>query len=150
MSMNAAVNVVRLPTEQERKQAESTSRILAEHVNRDRMQLKLPDGEDVIVPGYALDLLLDILTEMSKGNAVTLMPIHAELTTQEAANLLNVSRPYIVSLLEKGEIDHHKVGTHRRIKASDLLDYKREMTLKRLEVLDELTALSQEHGLGYD
>ncbi|WP_050978415.1 helix-turn-helix domain-containing protein [Beggiatoa alba] len=78
------------------------------------------------------------------------MPIHAELTTQEAAELLNVSRPYLVSLLEKGEIPFHKIGSHRRVLAKDIIEYKKNLQAKRLETLNELTALSQTLGMGYE
>ncbi len=102
-----------------------------------------PD-EPLVLPAAAVRLLGALLTELAKGNAVTLMPHHAELTTQEAADLLNVSRPFLVGLLESGELPFHKVGTHRRVRFSDLMTYKRRRDAESEAALRELTALSQE------
>jgi excisionase family DNA binding protein len=102
-----------------------------------------PD-EPLVLPAAAVRLLGALLTELAKGNAVTLMPHHAELTTQEAADLLNVSRPFLVSLLESGQLPFHKVGTHRRVRFSDLMTYKRRRDAESEEALRELAAISQE------
>jgi excisionase family DNA binding protein len=88
-----------------------------------------------------------VLSARARSRVRSVVPHDAELTTQQAADLLNVSRPYLIGLLEADEIDYHKVGTHRRIKASSLLDYRRRDDVRRRAVADELTALSQELGL---
>jgi excisionase family DNA binding protein len=99
------------------------------------------------VPVAALRMLVDILTNMAAGNAMSLVPIHAELTTQQTADFLNVSRPYVVGLLERGELAHHKVGTHRRVRFSDLMAYKQAQLAKSKARLGELAKLDQELGL---
>jgi excisionase family DNA binding protein len=102
-----------------------------------------PD-EPVVLPAAAVRLLGALLTELAKGNAVTLMPHHAELTTQEAADLLNVSRPFLVGLLESGQVPYHKVGTHRRVRFADLMIYKRRRDEESEAALREMASLSQE------
>jgi excisionase family DNA binding protein len=84
------------------------------------------DGHDLILPRQALILLSDLLADMAQGNAVTVVSMRAEMTTQQAADILNVSRPYLVKLLEQGELDFTKVGTHRRIRFEDLMAYKKK------------------------
>ncbi|HEV2701526.1 MAG TPA: helix-turn-helix domain-containing protein [Steroidobacteraceae bacterium] len=103
--------------------------------------------EPVVLPAAAVRLLGALLTELAKGNAVTLMPHHAELTTQEAADLLNVSRPFLVNLLESGQLPHHKVGTHRRVRFADLMAYKRRRDAESEVALRELASLSQDMKL---
>jgi excisionase family DNA binding protein len=144
------------PSEDDARIAQESSRRLAKLVaTRRKKPLKVriePDGgteETVSIPASAFRLLADILTEMARGNAVTLIPIHAELTTQQAADLINVSRPFLVEQLEKGIIPYRKVGTHRRILFKDLMQYKQMIDAKRLKALEELSALDQKLGLGY-
>lgn len=147
-------NVIQLPTEEEVKQARQSSRTLSKYANVDRVHLTIQGNnreiDEFVLPGQVMQLLLNILAEMGQGNAINLMPIQAELSTQQAANLLNVSRPHLVKLLEQGELPYHKVGTHRRILAQDLLTYKQQIDMQRHQALDKLTALSQELGMGYD
>lgn len=140
------------PSEMEAVLARETSRLLEDVLIEEaeyRFQLLQDDepGEVVAIPAAAMQLLVRILAEMGQGNAVALTPVHAEVTTQEAADLLNVSRPYLVKLLEEGEIPFRKVGTRRRIRLQDLMAYKRTIDAKRFETLNELTAYEQELGL---
>jgi excisionase family DNA binding protein len=86
---------------------------------------------------------------MVKGNAVAFIPVHAELATQQAADLLNISRPYLIDLLEQGKIPFHKVGTHVRVLLEEIVEYKKQEARKRLDALDALSQLDQELGLGY-
>jgi excisionase family DNA binding protein len=103
----------------------------------------------VTVPRAAFELFVRILGEMANGNAVTIVPVHAELTTQQAADLLNVSRPFMVKLLEEQKIPCRMVGTRRRVRFEDLVRYKQQDEAERQNVLDELTAEAQRLGLDY-
>jgi excisionase family DNA binding protein len=143
------------PTEADALLARESSRLLATRKLGRRSSVRiqvLDDGkedEPVTVPASALRLFLHLLTEMSQGNAVTLIPTHAELTTQQAADLLNVSRPYLVKLLDEGKIPCRTVGKYRRVRLDDLMAYKRKDDNARAKVLDQLTAEAEELGLGY-
>jgi excisionase family DNA binding protein len=145
------IRKVRLPTEEEITLAAESSRLLAACVGAgDRARLRLIDGDkDVTVPVSAIHMLVDILNQMAQGNAVSLVPVHAELTTQQAADMLNVSRPYLVKKLEAGEIEFHKLGRHRRIRFADLMEYMERVDRESRQAADELTAQAQELGLGY-
>jgi excisionase family DNA binding protein len=143
------------PTEADALLARESSRRLAAHQlgRRSSVRIRLLDdseeAETVDVPASALRLFLHLLTEMSQGNAVTLIPTHAELTTQQAADLLNVSRPYLVKLLDEGKIPCRTVGKYRRVRFDDLMAYKRRDDEARAKVLDQLTAEARELGMGY-
>jgi excisionase family DNA binding protein len=106
-------------------------------------------GTTFVLPAPAVRLLSDLLDQMAAGNAVTVTSMPAELTTQQAADLLNVSRPFLIRLLEDGKLPFRKVGTHRRILHTDLLAYKKRGDQARRDVLKELAKQAQELGLGY-
>lgn len=108
-----------------------------------------PSGEGVELPPSVVHALRQLVYYLSNDQAVAVIPITEELTTQEAADILNVSRPYVVKLLEEGKIPFTRVGTHRRISLANLIDYKQQFDTERRLALDELTQLSQEMGL-YD
>ncbi len=142
------------PTEADTQLARESSRRLASHHlgRRSSVRLQVLDGkaaETVTVPASALRLFLHILAEMAQGNAVTLIPTRAELTTQQAADLLNVSRPYLVKLLDEGKIPFRTVGKYRRVRFDDLMAYKRKDDEARAKILDQLTAEAQELGMVY-
>jgi len=150
--MGASDQNTRLPgtetTDLARTSATELSRYLSEHPEAERARVQFDDN-DMILPRDALELLRDLLAEMAQGNAVTIVPTHAELTTQEAADILNVSRPHLVKLLEAGEIPFSRVGTHRRIRYQDLLAYKAERDRKSEDAMDELARQAQENDMGY-
>ena len=98
----------------------------------------------VSIPPTAILWMLQVLKEVASGNAVTLIPIHAELTTQEAADFLNVSRPFLISLLEQGKIRFRKVGRHRRIQFGDIYDYKLNSEKEQRKTLENMTGQSQD------
>ena len=112
-------------------------------------KLIAPSGEVLELPHSVYDVLRRVLHDMAQGHILRIMPVHAEITSQEAADLLNVSRPFLVSLLEKEEIPYRKVGTHRRIRLEDLLVYRDQRDSERRRLLDEIAHESQELGL-YD
>lgn len=104
-------------------------------------------SEAVHLPSSALELIREVLANMAAGQGVTVVPAHAELTTQQAAELLNVSRPHVIKLLDQGHIRYRLVGRHRRILASSLLEYRRTQQSDARRAADDLAALSEELGL---
>ena len=145
-----------VPTEDTAAQAaeavEELERFLREHSDIAAAFVSLSSNDDdttLEIPGHALRLLVDMLAQIANGNAVTVAPVHAELTTQQAADLLNVSRPYVVKLLDQDAIPHRRVGNRRRVLLTDLLEYKHRDEAHRRKIADQLTAEAQELGL-YD
>lgn len=145
--------LMRLDSPGEIEQARASSRTLSRYADAERVRLTLQAGkgrtDELILPGAVLQVLLDALAQMAQGNAVSLLPVHQELSTQDAANLLNVSRPFLVGLLEQGQIPFRKVGTHRRVLLSDVLAYRDRIDTERAHALDELATLSQQEDMGY-
>jgi excisionase family DNA binding protein len=147
---------VKLPSVEEAQQARSALQTL-QKIRRTKKSSRTVEirpsegGPDVsvVVPREAFDLFLEVLGQMANGSAVTIVPVKAELTTQQAADMLNVSRPYLIELLESGRISFRKVGTHRRIRASDLVAFQQKDDAERKAAMDELTAEAQKHALGY-
>lgn len=144
-----------LPSEGEIELARNSSRVLAGlNLKRSKtIEISLDTGKhhhsSLTLPLSAFKLLVNILTQMAEGNAVTLIPVHAELTTQEAADLLNVSRPFLIRLLEEKKIPFRKVGTRRRVLFQDLMVYKSKIDTARRKTLDELANEAQELNMGY-
>jgi excisionase family DNA binding protein len=101
------------------------------------------------LPAGAVALLMDILEAMAAGQGVSLVPENAELTTVQAAAMLNVSRPYLIKLLHENAIPHRKVGKHRRIRMEDVMAYKARIDREREAVLDQLTLEAQQNDMGY-
>lgn len=145
-----------LPTAEESAIAKACSRELSALLETDAEMQTVSLGDKpqeqhiVQVPSSALRLLVDVLTELGEGNSVKLVPVHAELTTQEAADLLNVSRPTFIKMLDDGLMPFSRTGNRRKVMFSDVQTYLRALEDQRLQVLEELSALDQELGLGYE
>jgi excisionase family DNA binding protein len=148
----------RLPTDAEIAQAREASRQLARLLpggddeaaaGTPALRLVTDDNhhEMISIPPGALRLLVDMLTQLGQGRAVTVLPQNAELTTQEVADYLNVSRPYVVTLIEQNKLPARKVGTRRRVAFEDLLRYDEQQRATRRAALDELARIDQELGL---
>jgi len=117
----------------------------------DSVKIKIQEtGEFIAIPKKAVDLLFNIINSMAEGKSISLVPSDSEITTQQAADMLNVSRPHIVKLLEDGVIPHKKVGSHRRILLEDLIEYDRKLKEQRNTSLRNLAEQAQDLGLGYE
>jgi excisionase family DNA binding protein len=141
------------PSPQDAAVARTSGQILAGYAKTKRpLTLRVRDAEHekpIELPAGAVALLMDILEAMAAGRGVTIVPENAELTTVEAAAMLNISRPFLIQLLEKGVIPHRKVGKHRRIRVEDVMAYKERDDREREAVLDELVAEAQKSDMGY-
>lgn len=136
-----------LPSEAEIGQAQSSLKLLKQDRADTHFAIGSPSGLKVPLSEAAFDLLLNVLTEMSRGNAVLVVPINAELTTQEAADLLNVSRPYLIRLLDEKKIAFHMVGRHRRILFRDLMQYRQQSKRAKFNAMQELTEMDEDQGI---
>lgn len=145
-----------LPVEREVLAAVQGQRALAAYLATqfETQRIQIFDDKNqahqVELPTSALRLLVDILAELADGNAVKVVPIHAELTTQEAADLLNVSRPHLVKLLEDGVLPYHKTGKHRRVRFADLMQFKVQRDHESELAMQELANQAQELKMGYE
>lgn len=137
----------RLPSVDEKKIALQLRRVLAGHMaGKTRLRVVLDDNKPsdiTLTPGLSA-LLMDLLRLVAKGDAVTLVPVSQRLTTQQAADILNVSRPYLISLIDQGQIPCQKTGRHRRIRAEDLFAYKKRRDEGRAAALDTLIETDSE------
>ena len=145
-----------LPVERAVAAAVQSQRALAAYVSArfETQRIQIFDEKNrahgVELPTSALRLLVDILAELADDNAVKVVPIHAELNTQEAADMLNVSRPHLVKLLERGALPFHKAGKHRRVRFSDLMAFKVERDRASEQAPEDLARQAQELLLGYE
>ncbi len=141
------------PTAHDAELARTSGQILARYSASDRpFRMHVTDTEEeqsIELPAGAVALLLDILDTMASGRGITLISENVELTTVQAADVLHVSRPFLIKLLEEGRIPYRKVGKHRRIRMEDVLAYKTAIDREREDVLDELAAEAQEMNMGY-
>lgn len=140
------------PTKQEIDAAGRAVRALAcvDKSQPVRLVVDNNDMPDVALPSGIFSILMKMLAEIGNGNAVTVVPILADLTTTQAAELLNVSRPHVIKLIERGELDHKMVGTHRKVLARSALEYQAKTHQKRGEALDQLSELDEELELYED
>lgn len=140
------------PTDSDSRHAEESSRTLARLLREEGRGADIhlrhdgAEAEEITLPASVARLLQDVLEQIGKGRSVVVMPVESELTTTQAAELLGVSRPFLIDLLEQGEMPFHQVGTHRRVRLTDVLAYREERE-RRFAVLQELAAESEALGL---
>jgi excisionase family DNA binding protein len=138
-----------IPSKKDALLAGESTRAMAVYLKSTKHPVIKLDNKIIALPKSALKLLAGALNYLAHGSAVTLVPVHTELGTQEAANMLNVSRPHLVKLLDSGKIPHHKVGKHRRVLMEDVLNYKNNIDQARLKTLAKLTEEAQKLNMGY-
>jgi excisionase family DNA binding protein len=137
-----------MPPADDGQQLEELASVLANADHRTR--LTGPDGTEVMLPDEMYAVLRDVAAAMAQGLAVSIAPLQAVLTTQQAAEMLNISRPTLVKLLEDGEIGYDKPGRHRRIRLADVLDYQQRSRRERHTMLDDLTRTASDNGTADD
>ncbi|MBR8833606.1 MAG: helix-turn-helix domain-containing protein [Stigonema ocellatum SAG 48.90 = DSM 106950] len=140
-----------VPSDAERNLAKATSKVLSSH--RDSsipLRLRIlddPTEATIELPASFVRILIRAVEEMAQGNGVTLTPVNPELTTQEAAEMLNISRPTLINLLDEGKIVYRRVGNRRRVRFDSLMQYRRYVEVERKKALEALTAYDQEIGI---
>jgi len=145
----------RIPSQEEAALAKLCSQELAGVLatNGDEQNFSFTDKSgkihDIVLPKPALNLFIEVLTQLGEGNIVQITPIHAELTTQQAADMLNMSRPSLIKLLDEEVIPFSRTGNRRKVAYSDVMNYKESLLEKRLSSLEELSALDREVDMGY-
>lgn len=149
--------VIQKITKSDQKVALLSAKLLADSEDQaikdkdEVIKLRIQGSEEIIIiPLKVLQLLNAIISNMAQGKSIALMPTDAEVSTQQAAEMLNVSRPHVIKLLEKGEIPHKKVGSHRRILLQDILKYEANFKSERRKKLDYLAKEAQHLNLGYE
>lgn len=115
--------------------------------NEPATTLSGPNGECLVLPPEVFEVLRGVVEAMAQGQAVTIAPVHQRLTTQEAAELLGVSRPTVVKLLEAGEIPFEQPGRHRRVRLADVLAYRERSSTTRRAALDRMVEIADETDL---
>ncbi|MEM9284650.1 MAG: helix-turn-helix domain-containing protein [Pseudomonadota bacterium] len=137
----------RTPTDQEMKVASQAADLMAAALTQKGLPFSVTNEGEVhkveLTPSLG-QLVLDVLTHIGRGQMVTVLPYDADLTTKEAADILNVSRPYFIKLLENKELPFRLVGTHRRVRADDLLAYKDKRDADREQAINDIQALGEE------
>lgn len=141
------------PTEEEAQLARDSSRRLSPYAHRAQplavRVIEAGQEESLELPAGAVALLVNILDAMAAGQGISIIPENAELTTVQAAEVLNVSRPFLIKLLEEEAIPHRKVGKHRRVRMEDVMAYKQNIDRERRRVLDLLVEDAQKNDMGY-
>jgi excisionase family DNA binding protein len=136
-----------LPTADEQHSAQQAALLLAQQVQP--LRLTLSDGQHLTLPPIAATLLQAILAQLALGKTVALLPLDAEVSTFEAAELLHVSRPFVIKLLAQGAMPYRRVGSHRRLRLSDVLAYQQQLEAQSQAAFAALAQQAQELQLGY-
>lgn len=135
--------------ETEHMALDEIERALVQPTPEGRALIVGPDGTQTELPESLYAVLVRAAHELRRGRGISILPVGMELTTQQAADLINLSRPFLIRLLEAGQIPYHMVGTHRRIRLDDLLVYRRRRSLERRAMLAGMASEAQELGI-YD
>lgn len=149
------MNTITLPNAEEIALARLSSQELSSMLGTNSVAQKINivdkrgESHELSIPSSVFDIMVEVLTQLGNGNSVNITPVHAELTTQEGADLLNMSRPTFIKLLDSEAIPYNRTGNRRKVLFSDINAYKTKLEQERLDTLNELSALDQGMGMGY-